>query len=326
MDALREQLRQAEERARQAEERSQRTTFDEYIRACHKYFSLPLHAALSSHSTKGSIPAPTGRLCPIQLRQWTELDTEQRLIYSKVRYHLQSKNEALARRFSPLAALEDNGRLLCQDPISSEKKLERVEDNGKNVRVLDIISELCQDPAARKEFNLGVDIRFDSHSNALEPDTTILGGQSSSELSISARRREDEERTRLLLTAEYKPPHKLSVETLCAGLRPMKLWEEVVNSETIPTEEGERLRHNATKLACAAVVQQYHVMIQTGLAYSFLSTGIALVLLYVPHEQPTTLYYRLCVPNKDVDMEDGCLLYTSPSPRDRTRSRMPSSA
>ena len=26
------------------------------------------------------------------------------------------------------------------------------------------------------------------------------------------------------------------------------------------------------------------------------------------------------------DMECGCLLYTSPSPRDRTRSRMPSSA
>jgi len=28
----------------------------------------------------------------------------------------------------------------------------------------------------------------------------------------------------------------------------------------------------------------------------------------------------------DVKMEDSCLLYTSPSPRDRTRSRMPSSA
>ena len=27
-----------------------------------------------------------------------------------------------------------------------------------------------------------------------------------------------------------------------------------------------------------------------------------------------------------VDAIDGCLLYTSPSPRDRTRSRMPSSA
>ena len=28
----------------------------------------------------------------------------------------------------------------------------------------------------------------------------------------------------------------------------------------------------------------------------------------------------------DVDHDIGCLLYTSPSPRDRTRSRMPSSA
>ena len=27
-----------------------------------------------------------------------------------------------------------------------------------------------------------------------------------------------------------------------------------------------------------------------------------------------------------VELSDGCLLYTSPSPRDRTRSRMPSSA
>ena len=27
-----------------------------------------------------------------------------------------------------------------------------------------------------------------------------------------------------------------------------------------------------------------------------------------------------------IDQYDGCLLYTSPSPRDRTRSRMPSSA
>ena len=28
----------------------------------------------------------------------------------------------------------------------------------------------------------------------------------------------------------------------------------------------------------------------------------------------------------EYDSENGCLLYTSPSPRDRTRSRMPSSA
>ena len=35
---------------------------------------------------------------------------------------------------------------------------------------------------------------------------------------------------------------------------------------------------------------------------------------------------RLAVPTQAVYVDTGCLLYTSPSPRDRTRSRMPSSA
>ena len=37
--------------------------------------------------------------------------------------------------------------------------------------------------------------------------------------------------------------------------------------------------------------------------------------------------FRECIPTEDVDaIRKACLLYTSPSPRDRTRSRMPSSA
>ena len=36
--------------------------------------------------------------------------------------------------------------------------------------------------------------------------------------------------------------------------------------------------------------------------------------------------YRLTLMNLEEDDTQGCLLYTSPSPRDRTRSRMPSSA
>ena len=42
----------------------------------------------------------------------------------------------------------------------------------------------------------------------------------------------------------------------------------------------------------------------------------------VPTSKDETIDLRL----KEVDGEEGCLLYTSPSPRDRTRSRMPSSA
>jgi len=85
----------------------------------------------------------------------------------------------------------------------------------------------------------------------------------------------------------------------------MDFWAEVVNSESMPTEEAERLRYNATKLACSAVVHEYHVMIDEGLAYSISSTGIALVLLYIPEDPPTTLYYHLCVPNRDMILRHG---------------------
>ena len=43
-----------------------------------------------------------------------------------------------------------------------------------------------------------------------------------------------------------------------------------------------------------------------------------------PMESPTTSERAQKVVNYGVDL--ACLLYTSPSPRDRTRSRMPSSA
>ena len=48
-------------------------------------------------------------------------------------------------------------------------------------------------------------------------------------------------------------------------------------------------------------------MIQRGLECSYLTTGQALVLLQVPYDNPTTLYYHLCEPNQDVDDGDGDL-------------------
>ena len=59
----------------------------------------------------------------------------------------------------------------------------------------------------------------------------------------------------------------------------MDFWAEVVNSETIPTDEAEKLRYNSARLTGAALVQEYQVMIQEGLKHSCVSTGVALVFL-----------------------------------------------
>jgi chemotaxis protein histidine kinase CheA len=313
-----EQQRQAEEQRQQAEkereheaglreqaeERTRETTFDEYMAACHSLLSVPLRVACPSRSTKGSIPAPTGKYCPTRFREWTDFDAQQTEVYNTVRSYLQPADVDAPRLFSPLLALQDLGRSLCSKPLSSEKDLEGVERYGKDRHVHDVVSALCQIPAAREELRLGRGFRFDSHANALDEEAaevrernTTSGRMQPDQFCVH---RLDGDSSTLLMTVEYKPPHKLSTENLCAGLRPMEFWEEVVNSETIPTGKAEKLRYNAARLTGAALVQEYHVMIQEGLAYSCLSTGIALVFLYVPEDEPTTLYYHVCVPNEDV--------------------------
>ncbi|KAB8227255.1 uncharacterized protein BDW43DRAFT_317001 [Aspergillus alliaceus] len=118
--------------------------------------------------------------------------------------------------------------------------------------------------------------------------------------------RVDGDNSTLLTTVEYKPPHKLSVENLYAGLQPMNFWEEIVQPDSVPTEEPTKLKYNAARLTGSAVTQEYHVMIQEGLKFSYLTNGFALVLLHVPYDEPSTLYYHLCEPNMEIDPDDNC--------------------
>ncbi|KLJ06566.1 hypothetical protein EMPG_10043 [Blastomyces silverae] len=80
----------------------------------------------------------------------------------------------------------------------------------------------------------------------------------------------------LLITAKYRPPHGLSVDIPRAGLGSMKFWEEVVESDTIPTEKGDAEQR----------------------------TGSVIVLLHVPYDNSSTLYQYLCEPNMNVISED----------------------
>lgn len=74
--------------------------------------------------------------------------------------------------------------------------------------------------------------------------------------------------------------------------------------DSIPMQEPEKLRYNAARLTGLALVQEFHVMIQEGLEYSYLMNGLAVVLLRVPYNDPTTLYYHLCEPNMEVNPEN----------------------
>ena len=195
-------------------------------------------------------------------------------------------------------------------PISSEQDLETYERLAVEDHVHDIILELCKIPSARDEFQLGDGVRFDNHANALdeievESEANLPSNSRPSRPDQFCVHRVDGDTSTLLTTVEYKPPHKLSVENLHSGLRPIDFYHKIVELDTIPTSGPEKLKYNAMRLTGSALVQEYHVMIQEGLEYSYLTTGLRNVQLWVPFDDPSTLYYDLCEPNLDVDVDAG---------------------
>ncbi|KAI1828778.1 hypothetical protein CBS147337_10415 [Penicillium roqueforti] len=292
-----ERERQAEERERQQRERNRPTTFPEFIRFCHDLLWRPLRAQTPSRSTTGKIPAPLGKHCPLRLRPWTDCEDKQREIYESVCRYLQPTEGDARELFTSLVALQDHGRRFARRPISSEQDLETYERLAVEDHVHDIVAELCKIPEAREEFRLGNGIWFDNHPNALDDDNEVDASQPSTtkpskpdQFCIYQR---DGNRRTLLTTVEYKPPHKLSAANLRLGLRPMDFWREVVQPDRVPTAEPEKSRYHAERLVGSAIVQEFHVMIQEGLEYSYLTNGLMDVQLWVPYDDPTTLYYHL---------------------------------
>ena len=306
--------KQAEDRQRQAEERIRPTTFKEYIRACHNLLSRPVVVQDRSRSTKGSINRPKGKYCPTHLRLWVDCPARQQEVYNSVCNYFGSAADEAPRLFSSLSALEDLGRRLCRRPLSSERDLESYERSSVEDHVHDVIAELCKIPDAQNEFALGDGIQFENHANTFDEDdsdTLDVGYQLRHRLSPQRSvpdqfcvHRKDGNTNTLVTTVEYKPPHKLTVENLRAGLRPMDFMKEVVLVETIPTDPAGKLRHNAEQLTGAVLAQEYHVMINEGLEYSYVTNGLALVLLQVRYDDPSTLYYYLCEPIMEVSLRD----------------------
>ncbi|RAK90890.1 hypothetical protein BO79DRAFT_82035 [Aspergillus costaricaensis CBS 115574] len=301
-----EEDREREESLRKHEqEQTRRTTFREFIQYCHALRSLPLRAGHPAESTTGEIPQPTGKYCPLRLEPWTDCDARQQEIYNAVCHYLLPLGRDPPRLFSSRHALEEDNRRFSNRPITSEKDLEYHERSAVESQVQDIIAALSKIPAARDEFGLGDGLLFDSHTNGLDEIMPEEHHAGSSPYNGNSRpdqyciHRVHGNTKAILTTVEYKPPHKLSIENLRAGLRPMNFYEEIVETETIPVSGPEKLSFNAARLAGSAIVQEYHVMIQEGLEYSYLTTGLGIVLLRIP-DDCGILYYRLCEPNLDV--------------------------
>lgn len=161
--------------------------------------------------------------------------------------------------------------------------------------MVDVISHLLDIPQAHQLFALGNGIEFENHANTLSDNSeeVLQRMQQRSRIDQICVYRSLEDRRSLVFITEYKPPHKVSVEYLRAGLRPMNLWEEVVQRRTIPNNPGEKPNYNADRLTGALITQTFEYTIENGLEDSYATNGEAYVFLRVRENDPTTVYYYL---------------------------------
>ncbi|MCJ1282377.1 hypothetical protein MMC26_001700 [Xylographa opegraphella] len=332
--------REAVLRAEEEHKRTQQTTFEEFLEACHEHLHGPLVVETDKRLTTRGFTNPSNKYFPKTLRQWEEFPQLQQDTFDSVYKCLHPPNGPAPRLFSPIISLQDTGRKICRRSLASEQDLEHYERVAVEDMVSDVISQMTNGKDAQQGLQLGQGIIFDNHANSLSdtaeevrerlhiqtPQTSPQSSRSSSFSSSNSGSSIDSKLVRpyadqfcvyknmdglrqLLFIVEYKPPHKLLVGNIRAGFREMNVKEEVIERITIPVEEGAKLQYNADKLVAAVATQAFHYMIQTGLEYSYLTTGKAFVFLHIKIDDPTTLYYHVAVPDDEVDDNEAGFLY-----------------
>lgn len=113
----------AEARALEAEQRSRRTSFEDYIRMCHKFLSRPLQIQTDrSLTTKGSTTSVKDRPCPTLVKPWIEFPKVQQQVFETVAEYLPED----AKHFNSVQYLSELGQNICDRPLASEKDLETI--------------------------------------------------------------------------------------------------------------------------------------------------------------------------------------------------------
>ncbi len=314
-----EQQRQREQqRAEDAEQQIRLTTLAEYIEACHELvftkFAVEMDESLTS---RGSTTNPKHKLCPTRLMLWEGFLEDQRTTFRT----LYSAFPEQAGAFETRHFLHGLGNRISEKKVANEKDLEYFQHNSVEDPVRSIFKCLALEDAVKGEFDVGLGIVFENHPNAISDvagevvdrraarlpqtpgQTQPDPGQLRPDQICVYRFDDGDMRGRsMAYVIEYKAPHKLTPPHLRLGLRPMDIYEEVVNRATKPTaEDAEALfQYHADKLVAAAVAQTFHYMIEGGLEYGILTTGEAIVFLKIDWADPTKLYYHLAEPVPEV--------------------------
>jgi hypothetical protein len=168
--ARREADRRAEEEKqarREAEQHNQKTTFREFLQACHEYLHKPLRVETNKSWTTKSFTKTANKYYPKPLKPWADFPLKQKEVFSKADDIFRLPKQSTLRLFSPILSIEDQGRLHCNIRLANEASLRIYEKLAVENQVTDIINRLCETVQGQEGFQLGQGIIFENDPNSL---------------------------------------------------------------------------------------------------------------------------------------------------------------
>ncbi|KAI9844713.1 MAG: hypothetical protein M1838_002071 [Thelocarpon superellum] len=306
----------------EAERRLNNTTLVEYLRLCHQhlFLNITIQADKSLTST-GGITKPDGKTHPRHLAPWDKFLPQQKNVLTRL--YSAYPPEHGQRVFESEHSVESQGKRIKTQPLGYEADLHDVQRQAVEIPASFILNHLCAVDPVIAQFKLGGHVTFEHQPHALSDESEEVvrrSGQRTSGPSTPAARirgskfpatdqvcvyvegQGKNRSRRLAFLIERKPPHKMPLALLQAGLRQMELRPDVIDRPTIPSPEDEdaHLRYHSDRLVAAAVTQIYSYMIECGVQYGYITTGQAFVFLHVPLDDPATILYHLVDPSADV--------------------------
>ncbi|KAH7123430.1 hypothetical protein B0J13DRAFT_566621 [Dactylonectria estremocensis] len=324
-----------EEAARAREEelrRDQRhTSYDEYLRLCHRDLFSTLQVQDKSKSSGGGTTDVTGKHYPLQLQPWKGFLEIQKTYHDIIREILQD-DHLLPSQLAVLAIAQTASKR----PVASEDDLRTfehlaVEDPVENI--LAVTGPRSQSHPIGQELDCNA-ITFENHPLSLtetgetdgdDDDDEIffetVQGQTGSKKRVArqrkASRRKGPDRwcirashtgtRKTAFPIEYKAAHKIPVESFQKAMGKEGLFTRVISriSSGKASINGEsHLQEQIEETVAKALAQIFHYMIRLGSSYGYLTAGKSLIFLHIG-DDPTVLYYHMVRPKSDAEGEDG---------------------
>ena len=270
-------------------------TFTNLLTLCHQEIAQVHVQPNRSSCTTGNLGDPQNKLVPRELRSWDEFPKLQRDTFDRVDAIYRLCREPPKTFPSPHNIITSLKPRISK-PLASEIDLRKQQSNCVEDIFEIIVQDLIDNRELPDDFELGSGIVLDNHANQLtkekEEELRSLIAKWADKIFI---RRSEGDGHRLILIIEYKPPHKLSLEKLEAGLKELDILE-LIHRATISNDKTAKFTENSEAAVAVVLAQVYTYMVDSGIQYAYLTTGEAFVFLHIPDRKWNTLYYHMVIP------------------------------